>query len=102
MKKYDLEFKKEAVKLSQEIGIEAAAGELNIPADTLAEWRKKRSGVGMLFQASIKESREDKKQGVIEEYIRENLELKKQLADERQSNEILKAALDFFGQGQKG
>jgi hypothetical protein len=56
----------------------------------------------MIFQSAAKELRQEKKQEAIEGYIRENIELKKLLAREREDNEILKAALDFFGACKKG
>jgi len=42
MRKYDKEFKEEAVKLSDEIGVKQAAAQLGIPYYSLAEWRQKR------------------------------------------------------------
>ena len=45
VKQYDEEFKKQAIKLSKEIGNKAAADELGIPKGTLGTWlRKARSG----------------------------------------------------------
>ena len=39
-KKYEKEYKVQAVKLAKEIGAGKAAKELGIPVDTLYEWRK--------------------------------------------------------------
>lgn len=39
--KYTKEFKNKAIKLSDEIGVANAAKQLNIPFNTLADWRKK-------------------------------------------------------------
>jgi len=39
-KKYDREYKFQAVKLSKEIGSAKAAAELGIPVDTLYSWQK--------------------------------------------------------------
>jgi Na+-transporting NADH:ubiquinone oxidoreductase subunit NqrF len=85
------------------IGVQEGGGEVVASdRDTLAERRKNRSGVGMIFQNVAKELRQEKKQEALRDYIRENIELKKLLAREREDNEILKAALDFFGTCQKG
>ena len=46
MRKYDREFKEEAVKLSDEIGVKQAAAQLGIPYCSLAEWRQKRKAFG--------------------------------------------------------
>ena len=46
MRKYDTEFKEEAVKLSDEIGVKQAAAQLGIPYCSLAEWRQKRKAFG--------------------------------------------------------
>ena len=40
-RKYDDEFKKQAVKLAKEIGSTAAVAELGIPKSTLATWMRK-------------------------------------------------------------
>ena len=40
-RKYDNEFKKQAVKLAKEVGITAAVAELSIPKSTLATWMRK-------------------------------------------------------------
>lgn len=42
MKKYSKEFKVEALKLSDEIGVKKAAAQLGIQYYTIAEWRKNR------------------------------------------------------------
>lgn len=45
VKKYDEEFKKQAIKLAKEIGNKAAANELGIPKGTLGTWlRRARNG----------------------------------------------------------
>ena len=44
--KYSIEFKTEALKLSDVIGIKKAAAQLGIPYYTLADWRKdRRAGI---------------------------------------------------------
>ena len=39
MTNYSKEFKEEALKLSDEIGVKAAASQLGVPYYTLADWR---------------------------------------------------------------
>ncbi|WP_026835488.1 transposase [Eubacterium xylanophilum] len=39
-RKYDMEFKIQAVKLGKEIGVQRAAKELGIPAHTIYNWNK--------------------------------------------------------------
>lgn len=41
VRQYDVEFKKQAIKLAKEIGIKATAEELNVPKGTLGTWLKK-------------------------------------------------------------
>lgn len=41
---YDKEFKEEAVKLSDEVGVKEASVQLGVPYYSLAEWRQKREG----------------------------------------------------------
>ncbi|MDD4475198.1 MAG: hypothetical protein PHV95_05295 [Eubacteriales bacterium] len=43
--KYSKEFKQEALKLSDEIGVKKAASQLGMPYYTIAEWRKNRKAV---------------------------------------------------------
>lgn len=42
MKKYSREFREEALKLSDEIGVKKTASQLGVQYYTLAEWRKNR------------------------------------------------------------
>ena len=44
MSKYSKEFKEEALKLSDEIGVKKAALQLGLQYYTLADWRKARNG----------------------------------------------------------
>lgn len=46
MRKYDKEFKEEAVKLSDEVGIKQAEAQLGVAYYTLSEWRQKRKAYG--------------------------------------------------------
>ena len=56
MCKYDKEFKEEAVKLSDEIGVKQAAAQLGILYYSLAEWRQKRKAFGdHAFRAAFRE-----------------------------------------------
>ena len=90
MTKYSKEFKEEALKLSDEIGVKKAAEQLGLQYYTLADWRK-------LRKLKIKNKvvfTEDEASRRISELERENRELK-------QANDILKDALDFFAKDRK-
>ena len=90
MKKYSKEFKEEALKLSDEIGVKKAASQLGLQYFTLAEWRKNRKA-----ETKLPDSATDAEQCArIRELERENNELK-------QANEILKDALGFFAKDRK-
>lgn len=91
MTKYSEEFKKEAIRLSDEIGNKKAAAQLGIPYFTLADWRnhskhKPKDSGPELSEAELKIR--------YRELERENAEL-------RQANEILKDALGFFAKDRK-
>ena len=94
MRKYDKEFKEEAVKLSDEVGTRQAAAQLNVAYYTLSEWRQKRKaygdhafvGSGIRRDAPLNENER--------RLIKENAELRK-------ANEILKNALGFFAKDRK-
>ena len=89
MRKYDKEFKEEAVKLSDEVGVKQAASQLGIPYYSLAE---KTFGdhafvcSGIRRDAPLSENER--------RLMRENAELRK-------ANEILKDALGFFAKDRK-
>jgi transposase len=94
MRKYDKEFKEEAVKLSDEIGIKQAAAQLGVAYYTLSEWRQKPKaygdhafvGSGIRRDAPLNENER--------RLMKENAELRK-------TNEILKDALGFFAKDRK-
>ena len=91
MKTYSKEFREEAVRLSDEIGVKKAAAQLGIPYYTLAEWRQKRKSNAAKEKA---EPSEQEKNDRIAQLEKENRELK-------EANEILKDALGFFAKDRK-
>ncbi len=93
---YDKTFKEEAVKLSDEIGVKAAALQLGIPYYTLSGWRnnRKKIWIRLLRGSDHKRMAADP----VEQRIRE---LEKENAELRHSNEILQEALGFFAQRRK-
>ena len=90
MSKYSKEFKEEALKLSDEIGVTKAALQLGLQHYTLADWRKARK----YTKKHTVVLTEDEANVKICELERENAEL-------RQANEILKDALGFFAKDRK-
>ena len=87
--KYTREFKEEALKLSDEIGVRKAAEQLGLPYYTLADWRSQRKQAET--KAPMSRTEQDTRIRALE---RENAELKK-------ANEILKDALGFFAKDRK-
>ena len=87
--KYTREFKEEALKLSDEVGVRNAAAQLGLPYYTLADWRNKRKQEQ--HKVPMSQSEQEKR---IRELERENAELKT-------ANEILKDALGFFAKDRK-
>ena len=89
MKRYDQNFKTEALKLSDDIGVKKACEQLNVNYGTLAGWRKQR----------VKKNKKEKNaDGDIQ---KENSRLRKEIAELKNANEILKDALTFFVQDRK-
>lgn len=96
MKRYDKQFKEEAVRLSREIGTRRAAEQLGLSYHTLAGWRRDKQahgsetfvGSGKLYEAS---------QGMTPREI----ELQRENEELRRANEILKDALGFFAKDRK-
>ena len=87
MKHYSKEFKEEALKLSDEIGVKKAAQQLGIAYYTLADWRSIRRNTPPAKMLSVEEQR-----------IRE---LEREVAELQKANEILKDALGFFAKDRK-
>ena len=86
---YTKEFKEEAIKLSDEIGVKKAATQLGIPYYTLSSWRNKRKAESLRPRASD------------EELERRNKQLEKENSELRRANDILKDALGFFAKDRK-
>ena len=89
--KYSKEFKEEALKLSDEIGLKKAAQQLGIQYYTLSDWRTKRNAAA---KAKKYQMTDDEAKLRITELERENAELRK-------ANGILKDALGFFAKDRK-
>lgn len=90
MAKFSKEFKEEALKLSDEIGVKKAAAQLGLRYYTLADWRKLRK----IKKAQEITLSDDEAKLRIRQLERENAELK-------QANDILKDALGFFAKDRK-
>lgn len=91
MKRYNKEFKEEALKLSDEIGLKKAVAQLGIEYYTLSEWRKNRKAK---LKEPINQLTDEEANKRIKELERENDELIK-------ANDILKDALGFFAKDRK-
>ena len=95
MAKYSNEFKKEALKLSDEIGVKKAAAQLGLPYYTLADWRNRtRNQITGEPAVPAKPTDLEGQAARIRELERENAEL-------RSANDILKDALGFFAKDRK-
>ena len=89
MKRYDKEFKEQALILSDEIGVKKTSEQLGVLYCTFDEWRNQRSRNTIIKPKDTKESNDD-----VTRLIKENAELKK-------ANSILKDALGFFVEDRK-
>ena len=88
---YSKEFKEEALKLSDEIGIKKEAEQLGLKYYTLAEWRKNRK---VRLSEPINQLTDVEAKARIRELEKRNAELEK-------ANDILKDALGFFAKDRK-
>ena len=86
MKHYSKEFKEQAIKLSDEIGVKQACAQLGLVYGTLAGWRKSYNRKRILKQ---KTSEDDPPTEREKKLMKENAEL-------REANNILKDAFRFF------
>ena len=92
---YDKEFKLQALELSDEIGVKAAADQLGIKYYTLADCRQRKARGGEAFVGS------GNKMMPLSEKDRRIKELEAELRETRRANDILKEALGFFAQSRK-
>lgn len=90
MTQYSKEFKEQALKLSDEIGLKKAAEQLGIKYGTLADWRKIRKRKKKVPTGPDTSPLTERER----QLLKENQELK-------EANEILKDALGFFAKDRK-
>jgi transposase len=95
MKNYDKQFKEEAVRLSDEVGVKNAAEQLGVSYYTLVDWRSRRKQYGEKAYVGSGRSYSDPNMSPRE------LELERENAELRRANEILKDALGFFAKDRK-
>ena len=93
---YDKEFKEEALRLSDEIGVKKASQQLGIPYYTLSNWRCKRNMYGVQAHVGSGHQRE-----LLDPKERKIRELEKEIAELQRANDILKDALGFFAASRK-
>lgn len=84
--KYSKEFKEQAIKLSDEVGIKQACAQLGVAYGTLTDWRKSRNR----NRIEKSESTEN------ETFTEREKRLMKENAELREANDILKNAFRFF------
>ena len=77
--KYSKEFKQEALKLSDEIGVKKAASQLGVQYYTLAEWRKNRKAAAEASKPTLSDA---------ELRIR-NKELEREIIELQRANDFL-------------
>lgn len=90
MRQYSKEFKEQALKLSDEIGLKKAAEKLGIKYGTLSDWRKIRKRKSKVYEVPDTSPLTEREK----QLLKENQELK-------DANEILKDALGFFAKDRK-
>lgn len=94
MRVYDKEFKEEAIKLSYELGIRAAAEQLGVPGTTLYTWRNRSHQYGAIAFVGSGNKRIDPKTAEVRV-------MEKKIKELEAANDILKRALGFFAGSQK-
>jgi len=91
---YSNEFKTEALKLSDEVGVKKAASQLGLPYYTLADWRNR-------TRAKIEGGGKTAPAKALTEQELRIRDLEKENAELRKANEILKDALGFFAKDRR-
>lgn len=91
MNRYTKEFREQALRLSDDIGVKKAAEQLGVIYGTLSDWRKLRAR--LVKKAEVPMTKEEQKA--------ENERLRKENAELQRANEVLKDALGFFVKDRK-
>ena len=86
MTRYTKDFREQAIKLSDEVGVKKAAEQLGVIYSTLADWRKRRSDT----------KKSDKTADSGEPLTEREKQMMKEIAELKEANEILKDAMSFF------
>lgn len=89
-RKYDLEFRESALRLSSEMGVRPAARQLGIHPSTLRDWKRALNKTGKFNQGDEDETRVEISDA---QKIRQ---LEKELRQLQTENEILKKATAYF------
>lgn len=100
-RQYEMGFKTNAVKLSEELGVNKAAMELGIPENTLYGWRQKQREGRLSLDVPHKPTAALKLADELQKLRVENKELKRKVAQIELEKEILDKAARFFAQSQK-
>ncbi len=96
-KKYDREYKLQAVKLSKEIGGAKAAAELGIPVDTLYGWQRAVREGRLEVGTGMRTPRESMTLGEEVTALRRQVrEQEKEIRRLKEENEFLEEASAFF------
>ena len=82
------EYKKDAVKLAETVGVTAAAEQLGVHTTQIYNWRNK---------LRVKESRSEAETRLMDE----NARLTRELAEKKQENDFLKKASAYFAKNHK-
>ncbi len=94
---YTEEFKLEAVRLLEAVGVNEAGRRLGVPTATIGNWARRASKTGVGVSSPLP--------GVskrpVTELEAENSRLRKELAEARMDVEILKKATAYFAKGSR-
>lgn len=91
-RRYTVEFKTEAVRLSREVGVTEAARRLDIPVSSIQNWMKP-SYAGKLERVVAKKG--------VTEVQAEISRLRREVASLKVDNEILRKAAAYFAKGSR-
>ena len=100
-RQYTEEFKIEAARLGESVGVHEAARRLGVPVATLGNWKRRRAAAGLAAPEVAASASALPMRRPVSELEAECSRLRRELADAKLDVEILRKATAYFAKGSR-